>query len=122
LVEDLRLRRVEVFRLGIAQGASTKADDVAIAVPNREHKAATEPVVVTTAVTLAGESCGGNLLGGVVATRHEVKERVPAINSVAKLPGLHGFGGKPTILQHFPARCALRCVHENVVEPHGGKF
>ena len=86
LVEDRGLRGVEVFGLGVAEGAPAEADDLAVAAADREEQAAAEAVVVAAPLALGRQAGLGELLRGVAARGEVGEEGVPGLGMLAYFP------------------------------------
>ena len=108
LVEDRRLGRVEVFGLGVADGAAAEADDPAVAVADREHEPVAEPVVVAAAVPrLKQTGLGGQ--GWIDAAGLEVaEERVPAIGREPEPEALDHLGVQTALVRKLDVRLRRR--------------
>src|SRR5690349_11982404 len=118
LVEDRRVRRVEVLRLLVAEGARAEADDAPALVGDGEHHAVAEAVVVAVPL-LAREDEARRLEGrrrdARAAGRDE--EPVPARGREAEAPLLRRRAREPAPLEVRRARGALEVPLEPPARP-----
>ena len=124
LVEERRLRRVQVFggRIGIER-APAEGDHAALQVGDREHDAVAEAVVADRDVVAGDQHAGDRHVGGLEAGLGEMLlECRPAAGRVAQAEAGDGAGGQAALvevaarLQRRPARAKLR------LEEAGGRL
>jgi hypothetical protein len=99
LLEHLRFRGVEVFRLGPVQPPATEADHPALAVTDRHHHPVAE-AVVEAAASLPGHHQAGRLQQIGTEALHllqVLQQAVPAGRGIAELEGLEGGLGEAAL-------------------------
>src|SRR6185312_5931447 len=110
LVEKNRLRGVEIFRLPTVDDAAAEGDDAATDVPDREHDAIAEAVVVPVAltggarlapagITLDDEAEIGERLALRLARTEALQHRIPGVRRVADAELREGVGSQPAACQ-----------------------
>jgi hypothetical protein len=108
-MEERRVARVQVFRLGIClQRPAPERDDAAAHIGNGEHEAATERVVRFTApVAFLGEAGLENLFCGEACRLQMVDRLAPVVRGVAEPVAFPRGGPEATSFQIGPRGCAF---------------
>ncbi len=106
LVEHLRLGRVEVLRLAIAQHASAEPDHAPAQVVNREQQTPPEPRAQRPALTLERQAGGFERLGSNPQPLHGLEKRRPR-GREPQPPGLEGFELEPPAREVAPRPIGL---------------
>ncbi len=119
LVEDRGLGGVEVLGLTFAHDPSAEADHPSFAVPDREHEAPAEAVVVAAVLASLEQTRLSGERRVHVAGGQEPEEGVPAINGVTKLEAVDHLTGEATLFRHLAAGRAGRAVGEDVGKEGG---
>src|SRR5690606_9833661 len=84
LVEDRRLRGVQVFRLAGAEDASAEADHVAARIADREHDPVAEPVVDAAALVANQEPGLEQLRDALLVPAEPLQHGIPRVGRVAQ--------------------------------------
>ena len=103
LVEDRRLRRVQVLRFARAHDPRAEADDLAARIANREHDPATKPVVP---LAFVGDDEARFRKTRVVVVIEGGAQRLPRIRREAEREARGGLSGQAASLQVFDRRLA----------------
>ena len=89
-VEQYGLRRVQVFRLVVANDTAAKADRAATAIADGKHDSAPEPIVVSPVVATNDEADGQQPFDGARALSKLVEHLAPRVGRVANAEALRG--------------------------------
>ena len=123
LVEDQRLRRIEVFRrvgVIIVHDPAAEADDVAPDIDDGEHQPVPEPVVdIAVLLRFGHQARVDQLLLGVALGLHGLHQRIPGVGGVADAEGGQGRFGHPAASGILQRRSALRRIELAVEKPCG---
>jgi len=96
-------RRVQVFRLGVSQGAPAERDGPPGAVPDREHQAVPEAVVLPLRLLSGDRQSAADHLLRLEPPGQEVRpERLPGVRRVAQAEAGGGLDGNPAAPEVLP--------------------